>query len=234
MKNSLKAVIMVGGAGSRLRPFTHTIPKPLLPVGKKPILQIIVEQLCGYGFHDLFFSAGYGAEMIKAYFQNGKKYGVRIRYINEEKPLGTVGALRYLEDDLKDDFLLMNGDLLTKLDFAKMYRFHKEHNPILTVGVKNYEVDIPYGVLRTNDIKVVGIEEKPTHCCLINAGIYFVNPHILSYVPKGDRMDVTELMSKLLDEKEKVVTYKIEEYWLDIGQIEDFTVASSNFEQLGF
>jgi NDP-sugar pyrophosphorylase family protein len=234
MQNASKAVIMVGGVGSRLRPFTHAIPKPLLPIGQKPILQIILEQLSNCGFQELFLSTGYGEEMIKAYFRNGKKYGVHIKYVTEDRPLGTVGALRYLEGDLDDDFLFMNGDLLTKLNFGKMYRFHKEHNPILTVGVKNYDIDIPYGVLTTNEVDVVGIQEKPKHCCLINAGIYIGSPKMLSYVPKGERLDVTDLIKILLESKERVVTYKIEEYWLDIGRIEDFAAASNNFDQLGF
>ena len=217
-----------------MRPFTHAIPKPLLPIGKKPLLQIIVERLNNCGFSELFLSTGYGEELIKAYFRNGKKYGVRIKYVTEERPLGTVGALRYLEAELDEDFLFMNGDLLTKADFGKMYEFHKEHKPTLTVGVKSYDVDIPYGVLTTKNLEVVGVQEKPKHCCLINAGIYIASPKMLSYVPKGEKLDVTDLMKILLEKKEKVVTYKIEEYWLDIGRIDDFAAASNSFDQLGF
>ena len=218
----MKALIMAGGKGTRLRPLTYAIPKPLLPVGRKPILEIIIEQLRNSGFTDIVLTVEYKAELIKAYFRDGTPFGVKITYIDEEAPSGTAGAVKHIEDMVDEPFIAMNGDLLTKLNFKDMYAMHINNGAELTVGVKDYTIKLPYGLIDIQDGKMKSIKEKPDLTFCINAGIYVLSPSALDVIPKGDFFDMPDAIQCLIDQDRKVAYYEIEEYWCDIGQMDDY------------
>ena len=225
VESSMKVVLMVGGKGQRLRPFTHVIPKPLLPVGDKPILHVTIDQLKRHGVNEIYLVTGYGKDLIKAYFQDGQKFGVTINYVEEEVPLGTAGGLAYLKGVIKEPFLLMNGDLLTSLNYSEFFKHHLESGSDLTVAVRKYMIEIPYGVVEMNGSKIIGISEKPQVFRYINAGIYSVSVEILDLVPMG-RMDMTELIGKCLTLGRHVIPFVFEGEWFDIGMAEDYTQAN--------
>ena len=219
----MKAIIMAGGQGTRLQPFTHTIPKPLLPVGRKPILQIIIEQLHKFGFTDIAITTEYKSDLISAYFQDGKKFGVNIHYVIEERRLGTAGGLGKLKDWLDAPGLLINGDILTKTDFKQLYEFHlKQNNNLITIGIRNQSFPIPFGVAEVNNGTLSKITEKPNLHLQILAGIYVISPAVLQYISGKDYLDITELIQRLMQDKKIISLYEIKEYWKDIGSIDDF------------
>ncbi|MFB3895944.1 MAG: sugar phosphate nucleotidyltransferase [bacterium] len=219
----MKAIIMAGGQGTRLQPFTHTIPKPLLPVGRKPIMQIIIEQFRDFGFTDIAITTGYKADLIAAYFQDGKNFGVNIRYVVEEKQLGTAGGLGKLKEWLDQPTILINGDILTKTDFKKMYQYHLDHNQsILTIGVKQQSFPIPFGVAELKENKIIQVTEKPTLTFPIIAGIYIVSPEIVNYISGNEYLDITDVIKTLIRDKKEISIYTINKYWKDIGRIDDF------------
>lgn len=219
----MKAIIMAGGQGTRLQPFTHTIPKPLLPVGRKPIMQIIIEQFRQFGFTDITITTGYKADLIAAYFQDGKNFGVNIHYVVEEKELGTAGGLGKLKDWFDQPAILINGDILTKTDFNKMYQFHLDQNrSILTIGIKQQSFPIPFGVAELYEDKIVQVTEKPTFTFPIISGIYIVSPEIKGYISGTEYLDITDLIKTLIKDKKNISIYTINEYWKDIGRIDDF------------
>jgi NDP-sugar pyrophosphorylase family protein len=231
MKKCLKAVIMVGGEGKRLRPFTHCIPKPLLPVGEKPILQITIEQLKQHGIREIYLVTCYGKELIKAYFQNGEKYGVTINYVHEVSPLGTAGGLHYIKGQMEKPFLVMNGDLLTTLNYTNLYRFHSENDADITVVTKKYDIQVPYGVVKMKGSDIKGIQEKPQFCHYINTGIYLLSERTLELIQDG-RMDMTELITRCIKSGSKVMSYELLGDWVDIGEIEDYTHANEVAENI--
>jgi NDP-sugar pyrophosphorylase family protein len=219
----MKAIIMAGGQGTRLQPFTHTIPKPLLPVGRKPILQIIIEQFRNFGFTDIAITTGYKSDLIAAYFQDGKSFGVNIQYVVEEQQLGTAGGLGKLRDWIDSPTLLMNGDILTKTDFKKIYQFHLNQNgSLMTIGIKQQPFPIPFGVAELKGDKIVQVTEKPVLTIPILAGIYVVNQEILSYITGNEHLDITEVIKTLIKDNKAISIYTITEYWKDIGSIDDF------------
>jgi NDP-sugar pyrophosphorylase family protein len=219
----MKAIIMAGGQGTRLQPFTHTIPKPLLPVGRKPILQIIIEQFRNFGFTDIAITTGYKADLIEAYFQDGKKFGVDIQYVVEEKQLGTAGGLGKLRDWLDQPTLLINGDILTKTDFKKMFQFHLDQDKsLMTVGIKQQSFPIPFGVAELQEKIIVKVTEKPTLTFPIIAGIYIVSQEILHYISGNEYLDITDVIKTLINDKKAISSYTITDYWKDIGRIDDF------------
>lgn len=220
-------VIMAGGEGTRLRPYTQVIPKPLLPVGEKPILEIVLNQLKNEGFEDFIVTTGYQGDLIKAYFQDGRKFGVTIAYTTEEKKMGTAGALSLIEKTITEPFLIMNGDILTDVSLRRFMDTHISSGAALTVGIIKYKLDIPYGVIKSNGRIFESIEEKPRYFFDVGAGIYAASPELLDYIPKGEKMDFPELIKLLKDTGRKVECLEIDEYWKDIGILDDFEQANA-------
>ncbi|TDL51809.1 CBS domain-containing protein [Paenibacillus dendritiformis] len=224
-------VLMAGGLGTRLRPLTDDCPKPLLKLGDKPILELIIENFMEYGFHNYFISVNYHADMIKEYFGDGSKWGIGITYINESERLGTAGALSYLSDmGITEPFFVMNGDLLTKVNFDRLLEYHIENKAMATMGVREFEYQVPYGVVRTSDYKLLGIEEKPVQRYFINGGLYVLQPETLQFIPKGSYYDMPELFQKLIENHYETTVFPIREYWIDIGRMDDFKRANFDLE----
>jgi len=217
----MKAVIMAGGLGKRLRPFTYSIPKPLLPVGEKPILEIIIEQLRHYGFNDIIITTHYKSELIEAYFRDGTSLDVNIEYVKENEILGTAGSLTLIKNIDNQPFLVMNGDILTKVNFKKLMDYHIQMNADITVGIKKYEIQIPYGVVEIQGEEIIDVREKPILNFYINAGIYIISPLVIDIIPKNKYIGIPEVILKLITQHRKVISYKIEEYWRDIGVVDD-------------
>lgn len=224
-----RVVLMAGGLGTRLRPLTEDIPKPLLKVGNKPILETIIENFAKYGFVNITISVNYKADMIKEYFGDGSKIGVNIDYIEETKRLGTAGALSLIKERPQEPFFVMNGDLLTNVNFAHLLDYHSFENSIATMCVREYDIQIPYGVIEMEDHKIKSIEEKPVHRFFANAGIYILSPQVFEYIPKNDFYDMPTLFEDILKNKLKVLSFPIHEYWLDIGRMSDFEQAQSEY-----
>jgi dTDP-glucose pyrophosphorylase len=221
----LRAVVMAGGYGTRLRPLTDELPKPMLRVGDRPLLELIVEQLRHAGIRQVNLATHYKGDVISEYFKNGENFGVDIRYVKEDQPLGTAGALSLIEQ-MDEPLLVMNGDILTRVDFRALLNFHREHSAELTIGVRHYEFRVPYGVIETNGVEVTGISEKPLVRQFINAGIYLLNPSVLRLIPNGQAYDIPDLIARLLEEKRTVVCFPIREYWLDIGKSDHYDQAN--------
>lgn len=224
----LQAVVMAGGFGMRLRPLTEQVPKPMLPVGDRPLLELIVEQLRQAGIRQVNVATHYKGEVIADHFGNGESFGVDIRYVQEDQPLGTAGALSLLEEST-EPLLVINGDILTRVDFRAMLNFHKEHNAELTVAVRQYDFRVPYGVIEADGEVVRGISEKPVVSQFINAGIYLLNPTVRRLIPNGEAYDIPNLISRLLEEGLSVICFPVREYWLDIGKADSYDQAMSDF-----
>jgi dTDP-glucose pyrophosphorylase len=218
--------LMAGGFGKRLQPLTDDTPKPLLTVGNKPILETILDQFMEAGFHDFYISTHYKAEMVRDYFGDGSDLDVSIKYIHEDKPLGTAGALGLLPKDLPDmPILMMNGDLLTKVDFPELLRFHNENGGEATMCVREYDFQVPYGVIKANAHKVESIVEKPVHKFFVNAGIYVLSSEIINKVDGNSYLDMPHMLQEQIDLAGQINMFPMHEYWLDIGQIEQFEQA---------
>jgi len=233
---SKKAVILAGGKGSRLAPYTTVLPKPLLPVGDRAILDVVVRQLRAAGFTDLTFAVGYLAHLIQAVFADGTDHEVSIAYHEEDSPLGTAGALATVEG-LDETFLAMNGDVLTALDYAELYRVHQESGNVLTIATHRRVVNTDYGVIHVNGStgetnRVTGYEEKPEIPYVVSMGVYVAEPEALDYIPQGEHFDVPELVVRLLDAGRPVGSYLYEGYWLDIGRPDDYERAIAEYEGL--
>ncbi|MEX3772196.1 nucleotidyltransferase family protein [Pseudomonas sp. MYb118] len=225
--------LMAGGFGSRLRPLTQNCPKPLLKVGDKPILELILESFISAGFHRFFVSTHYMPEMIREYFGDGSRWGVSIRYVHEEEPLGTGGALGLLpHDEINLPTFMMNGDLLTTLNFQNLLEFHQENTGVATMCVREYEQCIPYGVIQSEGHRIVSMVEKPVHRYFINAGIYLLSPELVKSVKPGTRIDMPTLLGQQIDKGSDVNMFPVHEYWLDIGRMEDFQRAQSDISGL--
>jgi NDP-sugar pyrophosphorylase family protein len=224
------AVVMAGGLGSRMRPLTYTIPKPLLPIGEKPILEIILTQLRTSGFTRVFVTTNYQAELVKSYFGEGARFGIELEYTSESEALGTAGALFLLKDKIKEPFLVMNCDVLTKLDFAKLYRFHGESGATLTVTATRYDMQVPYGVLEVEGGLVKGVVEKPSNSHLVLAGVYVLQPEILE-MQQATKTDVPELVNALVARGEKVAFYEVKDPWMDVGKMTDYEKATNEFRR---
>lgn len=225
-------VLMAGGLGTRLRPLTDQIPKPLLKVGEKPILETIILGFKQYGFTNFILSVNYKKEMIKNYFQDGAHLGVSISYIDEKERLGTAGALSLLKAKPNQSFFVMNGDVLTKINYEQLLKFHEETEAIATMCVREYEYQIPYGVIETEHHQLLSIEEKPIHRSFVNAGIYVLKPEVLQYVPKNTFFDMPELFKNLIKENYNVSAFPLREYWMDIGQADDYNQANRDFNEV--
>lgn len=223
--------LMAGGLGSRLKPLTDEKPKPLLMVGTKPILHNIIDNFIDGGFYRFYISVNYKSSMIKDYFGDGSQWGIEINYIEENKRLGTAGALSLLDPiKVSDPVIVMNADLLTKVNYQRLLDYHHERNSSATMCVREYKYQVPYGVIEASEYNLTKIIEKPTHLVFINAGIYVLNPDVISKVPKDTYFEMTSLLDVVKDESTASI-FPIYEYWLDIGQLDDFNRAQKEYPQ---
>ena len=226
-----RAVILAGGKGTRLAPYTTILPKPLMPIGDMPILEIVIRQLRRAGICDITLSVGYLAAVLEAYFGDGGQWGVSLGYSRETEPLGTAGPLS-LVSGLDDTFLVMNGDLLTTLDYSEMARVHQESGAAVTLGLFKKQVKIDLGVIEADgSSRVVGYVEKPTLTYEVSMGIYVMEPHVLRYIPSGRRFDLPDLMKDLITDGQSIMGYRFDGHWLDIGRQEDYAHAVEIFER---
>lgn len=225
----LQAVVMAGGKGSRLHPLTEEIPKPMLPLGDRPLMERIIRQLSDAGIRQVNITTHYRAEKITEHFGDGQRFGVGISYFAEEEQLGTAGGLALLPRP-ETTLLVINGDILTEMDFKAMQAFHREHGAALTLAVRQFEFQVPYGVVEADGALVREVKEKPTHRCFVNAGIYLVEPDAHALVPRGEHFDMTDLIRVLLARGMRVVSFPIWEYWRDIGQHDDYVKAQADIK----
>jgi dTDP-glucose pyrophosphorylase len=226
-------VLMAGGLGQRLRPLTDDTPKPLLPVGDRPLLEIIINRFTAQGFRKFFISVNYRADLVEAHFGDGAKLGAEIRYLREDQPLGTGGAVGLLPERPTSPFVVMNGDLLTTINFETLVDFHQQHGADLTLCVRRYSHQIPYGVAEIQGGEVVSIVEKPNHECFISGGIYMLSPMVFDRLQPHRRIDMPDLMRELIDDKRRVTAFPVTEYWIDIGRIEDLERARQEIDLVG-
>ncbi|EED27610.1 mannose-1-phosphate guanyltransferase [Vibrio sp. 16] len=227
--------IMAGGFGTRLRPLTDSCPKPMLKIGNKPILETVIRNFVKAGFVNFYISTHYMPEQIINYFGDGSDLGIKINYVHEDEPLGTGGALGLLPESLPADLplILMNGDVLTKVDFQRLLDFHQENQADATMCVREYDYQIPYGVINGEGNKVTSMVEKPIQRFFVNAGIYVVSPRVINSVPKNFRIDMPTLLERHMEERDNVLMFPIHEYWLDIGRMDDFNRAKADIHTLG-
>lgn len=225
----MRAIILAGGKGTRLKPYTYVLPKPLAPVGEKPILAILINQLKRYGIRDITLCVNHMAELIMAYFGNGDKFGVNIQYSMEQIPLGTIAPLKLLQN-LPDHFLLMNGDLLTDLNFVDLYNHHISSGALVTIGTYTRKVAIDFGVVQVDNKRVSGFVEKPNYEYNVSMGVYVFNRKVMDFVPKNKPYGFDQLMLDLLAADQDIHVYPFSGYWLDIGRPEDFDRANHDIE----
>ncbi len=226
-----KVFLMVGGLGKRLRPLTENTPKPMLKIGNKSILEIIVERFAQYGYTNIVMCANYKYHAIKDFFGDGSKFGVNIEYILEKKRMGTAGALSVLREKPLEPLFVMNGDVITNVNFDHMMNYHMANNSIATMGVKEYDIMVPYGVVNTHKGVIKSIEEKPSHRFFVNAGIYILNKEILDLVPKNKFYDMTDLFEEIIEKKLKGISFPIYEEWTDIGQEDELERARVEYDK---
>ncbi|MBF0609652.1 MAG: NTP transferase domain-containing protein [Magnetococcales bacterium] len=215
-------VLMAGGLGSRLGELTRDCPKPLLRIGGQPILEIILESFISFGFERFYISVNYKKQMIRDYFGNGSRWGVTIRYLEEEERLGTAGALSLIKEIPEEPLFVMNGDLLTRVDMTRILTFHQESQAKATLCVRKVEETLPFGVVESEHNRLLAIREKPTRSYFVNAGIYILEPEVLRLLPAHQPLDMPDLLQRVLDHQMPAATYPFLEYWLDIGRMGDF------------
>jgi NDP-sugar pyrophosphorylase family protein len=225
----LQAVIMAGGAGARLHPLTEDTPKPMLPVGGRPLMEIIIGQLKQAGIGRVHVTMHYRPEKITEHFGDGQSFGVELTYVREEEPLGTIGALGLMNPP-QETLLVINGDILTHVDFRAMLAYHREHQAELTLAVRQYELTVPYGVVECDGPTVARLVEKPSICHFVNAGIYLLEPSVHQLIPRRQRFDMTELIQRLIEAGRPVVSFPVHEYWLDIGHPQDYEQAQEEMK----
>lgn len=229
IQHSNWVVLMAGGLGTRLHPLTENCPKPMLLVGGKPILENILESFVEQGFYNFFISVNYMAETIMDYFGNGSRWGVAINYLREDVRLGTAGALSLLPSMPEEPFFVMNGDLLTKIRFDSMLQFHKNQQASATMAIREYDFQVPYGVVRMNGTQIEGIEEKPVHKFFVSAGIYMLSPDVMAYVQKNQYLDMPNLFEKTTAAGKVATAFPLREYWIDIGRFEEYEKAQNEW-----
>lgn len=227
-----RVILMAGGLGTRLRPLTQDTPKPLLKVGNKPILETIIENFAKYGFVNITISVNYKADMIREYFGDGSEFGVNIDYIQESKRMGTAGALSLIKDRPQEPFFVMNADLLTNVNFEHLLDFHLIEHSVATMCVREYDYQVPYGVIEIEGSNIVSIEEKPIHKFFVNAGIYVLSPQIFEYIPKDQFYDMPTLFDDIIKDELKSISFPVHEYWLDIGRMSDFEQAQHEYGEI--
>ena len=227
-----KVVLMVGGLGSRLRPLTENTPKPMLHVGNKPILQTIIEKFASYGFVNIIMCVNYKPHVIQQHFGDGSQFGVNIEYILEQKKMGTAGALGLLTEKPKESFFVMNGDLLTNINFESLLDFHESHNAVASMCVREYDFQVPYGVVHIDNGKIKSVEEKPVHKFFVSAGIYMLTPDCIKLIASDEFYDMPMLFDKLIEMDENTISFPIREYWLDIGRIDEYEKANLEYHKV--
>jgi len=229
----MKAVILAGGKGTRLVPYTTVFPKPLMPIDGMPILEVVVRQLAHFGIKELIFTVSRQSEpLLSAYFGDGRQFGVKVEYSREEKPLGTAGPLSRLHD-LPPSFLVMNGDILTTLDYGALIRYHKQRKPMVTIAVSRKKVPIDFGVLEFDRVRrLTHYREKPVLSCSVSMGVYVFDRKVLNWIPRGRYFDFPDLIQKLLKEGQRVLCYPNQDFWLDIGRHEDYEEAQKRFQKM--
>lgn len=228
------AVLMAGGEGKRLRPLTEKTPKPLLMVGEKPIIEYNIDRLINFGIKKINLSINYLGEQLVDYFKDGSSKGIEIKYVKEDKPLGTIGSVLLVESFYNDDIIVMNSDLLTNIDFSDFFKTYKESNADMAVATTSYHVDVPYAVLEVGDdgTAVKSLKEKPRYTYYSNAGIYIMKKKLLKMIPENEFYDITDLMDRVLEMNLKLITYPINGYWLDVGKHEDFKKAQEDIKHI--
>lgn len=225
------AVIMAGGEGLRLRPFTRTIPKPLLPIGRKPVAQLIIERLAQCGIRDIVMALGYQSDLIRAFFQDGTQFGVRIRYFVDPTKLGTAGALAFLEELDQEAFIVTNGDIIADIDYGEFLNQHVTSGAAVSVAIREAELPIPYGVIETDGDKITRIVEKPSYCYKFNAGIYALHPEVRSLIPRGELFHMTDLIAAAISSGRKVRAVPLTGFWYDLARVDDFEKALREIEK---
>ncbi|MBI1856627.1 MAG: NTP transferase domain-containing protein [Chloroflexi bacterium] len=228
----MKAVVLAGGRGTRLAPYTHILPKPLMPIGEMPILEVLLRQMKRAGVEDVILTVGHLASLLRSYFGNGERWNLRISYSYEDKPLGTAGPIALIEN-LADTFLVTNGDVLTTLELKKLLAFHKQKGGAATIAVHRRQVKIDLGVIQWDgDDCVAGYIEKPTYDYTVSMGIYVFEPRVLDYIPKMQYLDFPDLVLKLIAAREKVLGYVFDGYWKDLGRADDYEQANQDFSEM--
>ena len=227
----MKAVILAGGKGTRLAPYTTVLPKPLMPIGDMPILEVILRQLKWHNCEEVTLAVGHLSELLMAFFNNGSKLGLKINYSLEDKPLGTAGPLTLIKD-LDEPFIVMNGDVLTDLNYSDLQRFHHERKSIATIATYQRTVKIDFGVVEADgENYLANYTEKPSIDYRVSMGVYFFSPGVLRFIPPDTYFDFPDLIKRLIEKGEKVSSYPFSGYWLDIGRHDDYENAISEFEQ---
>lgn len=226
----MKAVILAGGLGTRLMPFTQIIPKPLLPIGEKSVLEIQIEHLKKHGFDEIFLATNYKSDYIENFFGDGSRFGVKLKISKEEKPLGTAGPVTLLKNELTEPFLVMNGDILTLLNYTDFYNFSVNNSANLTITIKEFITPFQFGNIEYEDDYVTTIKEKPDIKMNILAGIYIFKPEIFKQIPDDTYFGMDHLIEKMLTQKLPVAKYQINEYWLDIGKVDDYEKAQEVYK----
>jgi NDP-sugar pyrophosphorylase family protein len=228
----MKAVVLAGGKGTRLAPYTRIIPKPMMPIGDKAILEIMLYQMCRAGIDEVILTVGHLAGLMRAYFQDGSNFGVHICYSFEDHPLGTAGPLGLIEG-LNETFMVCNGDVLTTLNLRELINFHKQNQGVATIASHQRQVHIDLGVIQMNgDHTIIGYQEKPTVDYLVSMGVYIFEPSVLQYIKKDQYLDFPDLIKILIAEKKKVLAYPFDGYWEDLGRADDYEQANIDFEQM--
>ena len=223
------AIIMAGGLGSRLGTLTQNTPKPLLPVGGKPVIARIAEQLKSHGIEEIYISINYKGSQIKKWFEENPINGAQISYLEEKEFLGTAGALSLLPNKPSNPFIVINGDIISPVNFGSLLEFHQQSHKSMTLCTREFNFQVPYGVLKHNGSQLVSIEEKPSQNIFINAGIYVINPELLKYIPEKNRFDMPELINIAIKEGNEIACYPVSDYWLDIGTPQDYIKADKEF-----
>ncbi|MDP1604437.1 MAG: nucleotidyltransferase family protein [Legionella sp.] len=227
-----KVVLMAGGLGRRLGELTKHTPKPMLHIGNKPILETIIDNFVKYGFTEIIISVNHLSHIIEDYFGNGSRFGVSIEYVHEKQRMGTVGALSLMREKLIEPFFVMNGDLLTNINFEHLYDYHLASQAVATMCVREYDFQVPYGVVNIVDSKITSIDEKPVHKFFVSAGIYMFTPEILSMIPNGEFLDMPALFESIIESENVASSFPIYEYWLDIGRINDYERANGEYHEV--
>ena len=227
----MKAVILAGGLGVRLKPFTQVIPKPLLPIGEKSVLEIQIDRLRQFGFTEIFLATNYKSDYIERFFGDGSEFGVELTISKEEKPLGTAGPLKLLQEKLDTPFVVMNGDILCMVDFANLHEFAVRQDSLLTLTIKKEIMPFDFGNIFFDGELVTGIEEKPDIVMYILAGIYVMKPEIFRFFPDDEFFGMDMLIKRMLAEKERVSKYELKDYWLDIGRVDDYYTAQKEYNE---
>jgi NDP-sugar pyrophosphorylase family protein len=228
----MKAVVLAGGRGARLAPYTKILPKPLMPIGDMPILEVLLRQMKRSGIDEVVLTVGHLAQLIQTFFQDGSRFGLHICYSFEDHPLGTAGPLS-LVDGLVETFLVMNGDVLTTLDFCDLVNYHRSHGAIATIAAYDRQVRIDFGVIQSNhDHEIVGYIEKPTYDFYVSMGVYIFEPRVLSYIPHDEYLDLPNLVLKMIGAGERVLSYPFQGYWMDLGRLSDYEQAVKDFDKI--